>query len=80
MVIKMPHNLTVTIDDDLWKRMKERPDIRWAAVMREAAKERLNALDFFKKIVENNKLSEEAIERISVEIGRKINKTARKIK
>jgi hypothetical protein len=72
----MPHNLTVTIDDELWKRMKERPDIRWAAVMREAAKDRLNALDFFKKIVEKNKFSEEEIERISVEIGRKINKSA----
>ena len=40
----MPHNMTVTIDDPLWDEMKKHYDIRWSAIMKEAVKNKLEAL------------------------------------
>ncbi len=72
----MPHNMTVTIDDTLWKKMKKHPEMRWGAVMKEAAREKAEALDVLKMAVEKNKLSEKEIEEFAIMLGRKINKAA----
>jgi len=69
----MAHNMTVTIDEDLWKKMKNHPDIRWSAVMKEATREKLEALEVLERFAKKSRLSEKEIERISVELGRKIN-------
>ena len=66
--------MTVTVEDGLWEEMKKHGDIRWSFVMKEAAREKLNALNLLRKISDKSKLSEKEIEEFSVKLGRKINK------
>ncbi len=66
----MPHNMTVTIDDELWKEMKQHPEIRWSTIMKEAAKEKLEALRTLERLASRSHLSEKEIEKISIELGR----------
>ncbi len=68
----MTHNLTVTIEDPLWKEMKRHEEIRWSAVMKEAAKEKLRALHILEKLAEKTRLSEEEIEEFAVKLGKKV--------
>ncbi|MBI4143963.1 hypothetical protein HY486_01820 [Candidatus Woesearchaeota archaeon] len=68
----MSHNMTVTVEEDLWKAMKTRPEIRWSVVMKEAAKNKLNALAILDKLSSKTKQSEEEIEAFAVKLGKKI--------
>lgn len=71
----MPHNMTVTIEDPLWRDMKNHNDIRWSAVMKEAVKERLKALHVLNNLMNATKLSEEEINDFSIKLGKKINRS-----
>ena len=68
----MPHNLTVTVEDDLWNEMKKHSEIRWSAVMKEAAKEKLQALAVLKKLVAKTSMSEKEIEKIALKLGKRV--------
>ncbi len=68
----MPHNMTVTIEDPLWERMKNHNEIRWSAVMKEAAKEKLKALEVLENLFKKPHLSEKEIEEFAVKLGKKI--------
>ena len=68
----MAHNLTVTVENSLWEDMKKHSEIRWSAVMKEAAKEKLKALELLEKISKNTKLAEKEIEDFSVKLGKRI--------
>lgn len=68
----MPHNLTVTVEDDLWKEMKKHSEIRWSAVMKEAAREKLEALTVLKKLVSKTSISEKEIEKFALKLGKRI--------
>ena len=68
--------MTVTIEDDLWTKMKKHPEMRWGAVMKAAAREKAEALEILKMAVEKNKLTEKEIEEFAIILGRKINKAA----
>jgi len=68
----MSHNLTVTIEDDLWKAMKKHPEMRWSAVMKTAAEEKLKALEVLERIAGNHKMTEKEIIDFSVALGKKI--------
>ena len=68
------HNLTVAVDEKLWSEMKKHSEIRWSVVMKKAAREKLEALRVLEKITQKTKMSEEEIEKLSIEIGRKINR------
>ena len=70
----MVHNLTVAVDDELWEQMKTHSEIRWGVVMKNAAKEKLETLKILKEATIKTKLTEKEIEKISIEIGKKINK------
>jgi len=70
----MPHNMTVTIDDPLWDEMKKHYDIRWSAIMKEAVKNKLEALSVLNKLMNSNKLSEKEINEFAVKLGKKITK------
>ena len=72
----MPHNLTVTVEDELWDEMKKHHEIRWSAVMKDAATEKLEALEMLEKLAKRTRLSEKEIDKISIELGRKV--TSRK--
>lgn len=58
----MSHNMTVTIEDPLWNKMKQHEEIRWSAVMKEAAKEKLKALIVLERLARTAHLSEKEIE------------------
>ena len=68
----MTHNMTVTVDDSLWGEMQKHPEIRWGTVMKEAAREKLQALLILKKLIAKSSFSEKEIEEISVRLGKKI--------
>ena len=70
----MVHNLTVAVEEDLWVEMKKHSEIRWSVVMKKAAREKLEALRLLENLTQKTRLSEEEIEKISVEIGRKVNR------
>ena len=69
----MPHNMTVTIEDPLWDEMKKHQEIRWSAVMKESAKEKLHALAILDRLSKKSSLHENEIEKIAVRLGKKIN-------
>ena len=68
----MSHNMTVTIEDALWKEMKKHSEIRWSQVMKEAAREKLRALVVLEKLMKKSKLSEKEIREFALELGKKI--------
>ncbi len=70
----MPHNMTVTIEEPLWDRMKKHHEIRWSAVMKDAVEDKLEALNILNKLMNKNKLSEMEIEDFAVRLGKKITK------
>lgn len=70
----MVHNMTVTVEDPLWKDMKTHSEIRWSVVMKDAVKERLKALEVLKKLVNKSELSEKEINKFALDLGKKINK------
>lgn len=72
----MPHNMTVTVEDLLWEKMKMHNEIRWSAVMKEAAVEKLKALEVLEKFSKKTHLSEKDIEEFAVKLGKKV--TSRK--
>ena len=68
----MVQNLTVTVDDELWEEMRKHAEIRWSAVMKEAAKEKIKALKILEKLVKKTNLTEAEIEDFAVKLGKKI--------
>jgi len=70
--IIMTHNMTVTIEDELWEEMKKHPDVRWSQVMKTAAKEKLRVLFILEKLAKKTKLTEKEIESFAVRLGKKI--------
>ncbi len=69
----MAHNLTVTVEDNLWDDMQKHPEIRWSVIMKEAVREKMKALSILNRLVQKNKLSEEEIEKFALKLGKKIN-------
>ncbi|MBS3157730.1 hypothetical protein J4206_00410 [Candidatus Woesearchaeota archaeon] len=69
----MPHNMTVTIEEPLWKEMKKHNEIRWSAVMKEAVMVKLKALSILNKLADSTKLSEREIEEFAIRLGKKVN-------
>ena len=68
----MPHNLTVTIEEPLWKEMKKHSEIRWSKVMKAAAEEKLKALEILERIAGRHKMTEKEVIEFSVALGKKI--------
>ena len=69
----MPHNMTVTIEEPLWKEMKKHNEIRWSAVMKEAVKVKLNALSVLTQLANSTRLTEKEIEEFALRLGKKVN-------
>jgi len=68
----MPHNLTVTVEEPLWKEMKRHQEIRWSAVMKEAAREKLKALAVLERFSKTRHLSEKELEEFALKLGKKV--------
>jgi hypothetical protein len=68
--------MTVTVEDELWNEMKRHHEIRWSAVMKDAAREKLKALAILQRLAKKTHLSEKEIEKFAIELGRKVNRGA----
>lgn len=62
--------ITLSVPEDLKKRMDSQDIINWSAVARNAIEEKLKDLEMFEKIVSKSKLTEKDAK----EIGNSINK------
>ncbi len=71
-VLLMVHNMTVTVEDNLWDEMQRYPEIRWGTVMKQATRQKLEALIILEQLSKKSHLSEEEIKSLSVKIGKKI--------
>lgn len=61
-------NMTLSIPEELHKKMKNMSDIRWSEIARRAIEQRINDLEVMNKIASKSKLTKKDVE----EIGKKI--------
>ena len=65
--------MTVTIEEPLWEEMRRHNEIRWSAVMKDAVRNKINALSVLDRLVERSKFSESEIEKFAIKLGKKVN-------
>jgi len=58
-------NITLSIPDDLKKKMEKHSEIKWSQVARNAIEKRINDLELLEKLTSKSKLTEEDVEKIS---------------
>jgi hypothetical protein len=63
-------SLTLSVNEELKAKMDAHPEMNWSEVARRAITERIEDLEFMKKITEKSKLTEKD----ALELGRKVNK------
>lgn len=63
-------NITLSIPEDLHKKMKKFSEIRWSEVARKALEQRINDLEVIEKITSKSKLTKKDAEEISKKIKR----------
>lgn len=61
-------NMTLSIPDELHKKMKQMSDIRWSEIARRAIEERINDLEVMNKIASKSKLTKRDVNEISKKI------------
>ena len=67
-------NMTLSIPEDLYKKMKRHSEFKWSDVARKAFEKKLNELEFMKKVLKNSKLTEEEADIIGHKIKAEIRK------
>jgi len=67
-------NITLSIPDELRKRMEPLIEINWSAVARKAFEEKINDLEFIKKFKSKSTLTQEE----ALRLGRELNKNLAK--
>ena len=67
-------NITVSVDDDLKKRMENHPEINWSEVTRQAIEEKIEALEVMDELTSESELTESDVR----EIADRINESGRK--
>jgi hypothetical protein len=65
-------NMTLSVPDELHKKMKSYSEIKWSEVARKAIQEKLAALELADSLASKSKLTQEDIN----EFGKKINRIA----
>ncbi|MBI2084047.1 MAG: hypothetical protein HYT70_00295 [Candidatus Aenigmarchaeota archaeon] len=63
-------NITLSVPEDLKRKMEQFPEINWSEVARQAIKERATQLAVLRDIASKSKLTEKD----ALELGRKINR------
>ena len=66
--------VSISVPDELRKKMNELDEINWSAVARKAFEEKVMQIAFLKKIAKKSKLSEHDAEKISERINQNITK------
>lgn len=65
-------NITLSVDDDLKKKMNQHSEINWSQVARKSIREELRDLEIMEKITSKSELTEEEAKDISDRIDRKV--------
>jgi predicted CopG family antitoxin len=63
-------NITLSIPEELHKKMKKMNDFRWSEIARRAIEERINDLEAMNRIAAKSKLTNEDVEELSKKIKR----------
>lgn len=63
-------NITLSIPEELHKKMKKLSEIRWSEIARRAIQERIEDLEVMNKIASKSKLTKKDVEEISKKIKR----------
>ena len=63
-------NMTLSIPDELSRRMKKFSEMRWSEIARKAIEQRINDLEVMKRIASKSKLTKKDVEEISKKIKR----------
>lgn len=63
-------NITLSIPDELHKKMKQMSDIRWSEIARRAIEQRMNDLETLNRLASKSKITEKDIDEISKKIKR----------
>ena len=67
-------SITLSVTEELKKKMEEFPEMNWSAIAREAIKQRLEMLRKFKAFARESTFTEED----AIRLGRKVNKALAK--
>ena len=63
-------NITLSVSEELHKKMKEMKEIRWSEIARRAIEQRINDLETMDRIASKSKLTKKDVEEISKKIKR----------
>jgi len=61
-------NMTLSIPEEIHKKMKKFSEIRWSEIARRAIEERINDLEVMNKIASKSKLTKKDVEELSKKI------------
>ena len=61
-------NMTLSLPEELAKKMKSFPEIRWSEIARQAIEKRVHDLEIMNKIASKSKLTQKDVEEISKSI------------
>lgn len=67
-------NITLSIPDELHKKLKKHKEIRWSEAIRAILEKRIEDLEFMDNIAKNSKLTMKDVEEIGTKIKRGIAK------
>jgi predicted CopG family antitoxin len=73
MISIMP-NMTLSIPEELHKKMKRHTELKWSDVARQAFEKKVDEVEFMEKVLSRSKLEEKDAERIGHEIKSKMSK------
>ncbi len=63
-------NMTLSIPDELHKKMKKFSELRWSEIARKAIEQRVNDLEALDKLASKSKITDKDVEEISKKIKR----------
>jgi predicted CopG family antitoxin len=63
-------NMTLSISEELYKKMKQMSEIKWSEIARRAIEQRINDLETLNRLASKSKLSDKDVEEISKKIKR----------
>ena len=67
-------NITLSIPEEIYKKMKKMSDIKWSEIARRAIEERINDLETLNRIASKSKFTDKDIEELSEKIKKGIAK------
>ena len=75
----MAKNITLSVSEELGKKMEHHKEIRWSEVARQAIEKKINDLEFLEKVVGKSRLTKEDAEKLSKKINKNVSKKFRSL-